>query len=160
MNKTLKMYRQVARFPGGKWLFSRVLACRAPYFATIRPIILKLDTGRSEVQIKDRRSIRNHLGTVNAGALCTLSELAGGLAVDASIPGDLRWIPKKMEVNYQKKACGVLIGTCKVDPEMLVPGDVGVDVDITDSSSSTVLRARIYFYISRKPDFGANSSDL
>ena len=160
MNKTLKMYRQAARFPGGKWLFSRALACRAPYFATIHPKILSLDTGRSEVQIKDRRSIRNHLGTVNAGALCTLSELAGGLAVDASIPGGLRWIPKKMEVTYLKKARGVLTGTCQVEPDILIPGDVGVDVDISDTSSATVLRARIHFYISRKPVFETNSNDM
>ena len=153
MNKTLKIYRQLSRFPGGKWLFSRVLTLRAPFFATIRPRIQELDTGRSRVMIKDRRSIRNHLGTVNAGALCTLSELAGGLAVDASIPHGLRWIPKKMEVAYLKKAKGVLVGTCKVDPEILIPGEVGVAVKIADSSPATVLQARIDFYISRQPAF-------
>lgn len=153
MNKTLKIYRQVSRVPGGKGLFSRVLTFRAPYFATIHPKILELDAGRSRVMIKERRSIRNHLGTVNAGALCTFSELTGGLTVDASIPVDLRWIPKKMEVAYLKKAKGVLISTCKVDPETLIPGEVEVEVEITDTSLSTVLRARIDFYISRRPAF-------
>ena len=153
MNKTLKVYRQLSRFPGGKRLFSRVLTLRAPYFASIKPQIQKLCAGQSRVMIKDRRSIRNHLGTVNAGALCTLSELTGGLAVDASMPQDLRWIPKKMEVAYLKKAKGVLISTSKVDPETLIPGDVGVDVKIVDTSSATVLQARIDFYVSRRPAF-------
>ena len=153
MNKTLKIYRQLSRFPGGKWLFSRVLTLRAPYFATIHPQIQELGTGRSRVKIKDRRSIRNHLGSVNAGAMCTLSELTGGLAVDASISQDLRWIPKQMEVNYLKKAEGVLVGTCDIDPATLIPGEVDVEVEIADTSRSSVLRARINFYISRQPAY-------
>jgi hypothetical protein len=36
----------------------------------------------------------------------TLSELTGGLAVEASIPSNLRWLPKEMTVNYTKKAAG------------------------------------------------------
>lgn len=153
MNKMIKIYRQLSRFPGGKWLFSRVLTLRAPYFATIHPQIQKLCDGQSRVMIKDRRSIRNHLGTVNAGALCTLSELTGGLAVNASIPPDLRWIPKQMEVKYLKKAKGVLVGTCKVDPKTLIPGEIAVDVEIADTTSATVLQAGIVFYISRRPAF-------
>jgi len=151
MNKILKIYRQLTRLPGGSWLFSRVLTLRAPYFATIHPQIQELHTGRSRVTIKDRRSIRNHLGSVNAGALCTLGELTGGLAVDASIPPDLRWIPKKMEVAYLKKAKGILTSTCNVDPETLIPGDVDVEVEIADASADTVLHAEINFYISRRP---------
>jgi len=120
MNKTLKIYRQLSRFPGGKWLFSRVLTLRAPYFATIHPRIQKLFAGQRRVMIKDRPSIRNHPGTVNAGALCILSELTGKLALNASMPQDLLWNPKKMEVAYLKKAKGVLISTCKVDPETLI----------------------------------------
>jgi acyl-coenzyme A thioesterase PaaI-like protein len=159
MNKTLKIYRRLSRLPCGKWFFSRALTLRAPYFATIHPRIQELGIGKSRVMIKDRRSIRNLLGTVNAGALCTLSELTGGLAVDASIPGNLRWIPKQMNVVYLKKAKGVLISTCKVDPKTLIPGDVGVNVKIADTSTATVLHARINFYISRRPTFknGGNS---
>ena len=153
MNQTLKIYRQASRFPGGRMLFAKALTFRAPYFATIRPRVVDLRAGMCQVKIKDRRTVRNHLGTVNAGALCTLSELTGGLAVDASIPRGLRWIPKKMEVAYLKKAKGGLIGACRIDPETLVPGEVGVDVEITDASSETVLRARILFYISRRPAF-------
>lgn len=55
--------------------------------------------------MKDRWRIRNHIGSVNAGTMCTLAELTGGMAVDASIPASLRWIPKDMTaaVFSQKK---------------------------------------------------------
>ena len=41
-------------------------------------------------------------GTVN------LAELAGGLAVEASLPPSMRWIPKGMEVDYVRKAVGTM----------------------------------------------------
>jgi len=104
------------------------------------------------VEIKDRRSIRNHLGTVNAGALCTLSELTGGLAVEATLPAGLRWIPKEMAVQYTKKARGKLVSECSIDPSLLVPGDVRVPLKIKDGTGDSVLDAVIVFYVSeRKP---------
>lgn len=131
-------------------MFSKVLAFRAPYFSTINPLIRDLHAGFCKVEIKDRRSIRNHLKTINAGAMCTVSELAGGLAVEASLPDGLRWIPKKMSVQYLKKAKGLLVATCTFDPAILLPGDVGVFIEIKDLSSDVVLLAKIHFYISRR----------
>lgn len=150
MGKTLSLYRAFSRIPGGKALFSRVLTFRAPYFSTIRPQVLELQPGLCRVRLKDRRPVRNHLRTIHAGAMCTLSELAGGLAVEASIPEDLRWIPKKMTVEYLKKAKGPLVGACRLDPEVLVPGDVEIGVDIADAATDTVLRAVILFYLSKR----------
>lgn len=151
MNKSLKLYYQLSRFPYGNRLFSRVLTFKAPYFATIHPKVIDLRAGLCKIEIKDRRSIQNHLGSINAGALCTLSEMTGGLAVDATIPKDLRWIPKKMEVAYLRKARGALVGSCSVDVKTLVPGDAVVTVEIKNTSSETVMRADILFYISQRP---------
>jgi len=78
MSATLTLYERFTRFPLGSLLFSRVLAFRAPYFSTIHPHVTHLPSGYCRVEIQDRRSIRNHLGTVHAGALCTMSELTGG----------------------------------------------------------------------------------
>lgn len=30
-------YRRMARWPGGRWLFSRLVSLKAPYFASIAP---------------------------------------------------------------------------------------------------------------------------
>jgi acyl-coenzyme A thioesterase PaaI-like protein len=115
-------------------------------------LVTDLSSGLCKVEIKDRRSIRNHLGTINAGAMCTLSELTGGLAVDASIPSNFRWLPKEMTVNYTKKAKGKLIGLCSFDPNILVPGDIKMPIEIKDESGDTVLKATILFYISERPN--------
>lgn len=150
METTLNLYERFARFPFGSVLFSRALTIRAPYFSTIHPHITDLRRGYCRVEIKDRRAIHNHIGSIHAGALCTLSELTGGLAVDASIPSNLRWIPREMTVQYTKKAKGDLIGECSVDPDILFPGDVKVPLDIKDKMGDTVLKAVIVFYISER----------
>jgi acyl-coenzyme A thioesterase PaaI-like protein len=150
MNKTLSLYQRLTQFPLGKKIFSMGLTLRVPYFASIRPIIADLKPGYCIVNMKDRRSVRNHIGSINAGAMCTLSELTGGLAVDATILSSLRWIPKGMSVDYVKKARGTITGICKFNPEILVPGDVQLPLEIIDESGDVVLRATILFHISER----------
>ena len=152
MSNTLALYQRYTKWPFGKRIVSAALGMRAPYFATIHPLILELAPGLCKVQIKDRRSIKNHFGTIHAGAMCTLSELVGGLAVDASLPKDLRWIPKEMTVHYLKKAKGTLTALCSFEPEILVPGDIPISLQIMDSSRESVLDATILFYISERKD--------
>ena len=150
MSSTLNLFTRLAKFPLGTVLFSRAVAFRAPYFATIHPHITDLRPGFCRVRIKDRRSVRNHLGSIHAGALCTLSELVGGLAVEATLPANLRWSPREMRVQYAKKARGNLVGECSVDPSVLVPGDAEVHLKIMDKMGDTVLNAVIVFYISER----------
>ena len=150
MSSPLTLYEQFAKIPLGTLLFSRALSFHAPYFSTIHPHITHLRSGYCRVEIKDRRSIRNHLGTIHAGALCTMSELAGGLAVEATLPLGLRWIPKEMTVQYLKKARGKLVCECSVDPAVLQPGDVRVPLEIKDEAGDTVLSAAIVFYVSER----------
>lgn len=153
MNKSLNLYKQISKFPLGNHIFTKGLTFRAPYFSTIHPLVIELSSGFCKVEIKDRRSIRNHIGTINAGAMCTLSELTGGLAVEASIPSNLRWIPKEMKVSYTKKAKGKLTGLCSFDPNLLVPGDIKLPIEIKNESGETVLNATILFYISEVHDW-------
>ena len=59
---------------------------------------MALATGLIEIEID--------IGTVHAIALCNLAEFVGGLTCEVSIPRDMRWIPKGMDVRYLKKAVG------------------------------------------------------
>ncbi|MEG1680407.1 MAG: hotdog fold domain-containing protein, partial [Stenotrophomonas sp.] len=116
-------------------MLSRAVCFKAPYFASISPLITALEPGRCEGVIRQRRRISNHIGTVHAIAMCNLAELVGGVMVDASLPGDMRWIPKGMEVKYQAKALGVL--TAVATPESPIVSaregyDLPVIVRVTD----------------------------
>lgn len=149
----LKMYRRFLRWPAGAWLFSRAVCFRAPYFATIAPRFTLLEPGRCEATIRDRRRVHNHIGTVHAIALCNLAELCGGVMTDASLPADMRWIPKGMTVSYLKKAKGTLRGIAT--PEIPIVSatqgyDLPVNVDVLDAGGDTVFNARILMWLSPK----------
>ncbi|MET4570523.1 hotdog fold domain-containing protein [Rhodanobacter soli] len=152
----LSLYRRITRWPAGHWIFSRLVCFRAPYFATIAPRFVALAPGRCEVRIRDRRRVHNHIGTVHAIALCNLAELSAGVMTDATIPADMRWIPKGMSVEYLKKAVGTMHGIAT--PELATPVPDGghewpVRVEVVDSADETVFRARVLMWVSpRKRD--------
>ena len=98
----LAAYQRISRWPAGRWLFSRLVCWKAPYFASIAPRIEVLEPGRGIATLAHRRRVTNHLGTVHAIALCNLAEFVGGLTCDVSIPPSMRWIPKGMTVAYLK----------------------------------------------------------
>jgi acyl-coenzyme A thioesterase PaaI-like protein len=149
----LQQYRKLQRWPAGAWLFSRAVCFKAPYFATIHPKFTRLEPGRCEASIPDRRSMRNHIGTVHAIALCNLAELCAGVMTDASLPADMRWIPKGMTVAYLKKAKGRLHGIAT--PEIAIVSasegyDLPVNVDVLDAAGDKVFNARIAMWLSPK----------
>lgn len=153
----LTLYRRLARWPGGRWLFTRAVCFKAPYFASIRPCITVLETGRCEGTLADRRAVRNHLGTVHAIALCNLAELTAGLMTDASLPAGMRWIPKGMQVHYLAKARGRLQAVA-VPERPIASGTVGyelpVRVGISDTAGTEVFVAHIAMWVSPRHGSG------
>jgi acyl-coenzyme A thioesterase PaaI-like protein len=151
-NKTMRVFRLLSRLPFGKLAYSRLLNFYAPYTGTIRAVVTGLRPGLCTTEMKDRRSIQNHLRTVHAIALCNLCEMTMGLVVEATIPYHLRWIPRGMTVQYIKKARGKLSAKSWIDPDALAPGDQTVPVEINDMSGDIVVRADIMLSVSRRPD--------
>lgn len=150
MNNIHSTFRMLSRIPFGKHIASKAVSLKAPYFSTIRPYISELKPGECTIMMKDRRPVRNHLGTVHAIAMCNLCELAMGMALHPSLPPELRWIPKGMRVRYLKKARGTLTGRCILDPENYRKGDVDILVSVTDPAGDLVMDAVITVLISEK----------
>lgn len=149
----LSTYRNLARWPAGRWLFSRLVCWKAPYFSSIAPRIETLEPGRCIATLRHRRAVTNHIGTVHAIALCNLAEFTGGLACDAGIPASMRWIPKGMTVAYLKKAMGTMRATATpaFPPREAAEGyELPFEVEVQDSRGETVFRARIAMWVSPK----------
>ncbi len=137
--------------PLGKWLFSRAVCMKAPYFATIRPRFEEMTPGYAKVSMKKRRSVENHIGTVHAIACCNLAEIAAGTMLEASLPKSMRWLPRGMNVQYLKKAETDLVAIAKVNDYAEGPArDVVVAVDIQDVRGQVVVHADIAMYVSPK----------
>ena len=151
MNPILRTWRRLRRWPAGGWLFSRAVCFRAPYFGSISPRVLRLEPGLCEARLRDRRAVRNHIGSVHAIALCNLAELCAGLMTDASLPRGMRWIPKGMSVRYLQKAHGTLIGSARPGVEV-ASADSGYElpvlVEVRDAGGELVFDATVAMWLS------------
>lgn len=150
----MSAWQRLSGLPGGKWLFSRIVCWRAPYFGTIRPRFIDFEPGRAVVHIRKRRRVQNHIGTVHAIAMCNLAELAAGTMIDASIPATHRWIPKGMTVEYRAKAKTDVqaVATLRPGQSFGDSEDVPVDVAIRDRDREEVVHAVITMRVSRRPE--------
>lgn len=147
----VKIYNRLSGLPGGKKLFSLLVCWNAPYFGSISPVFTDLQSGLSVAGIKKRRKVHNHIKTVHAIACCNLCELVAGTAMVASLPKNLRWIPKGMDVQYLRKAKTDLSARCEpgeIDPGF--SGDLPLNVDVVDTEGEVVVSAVITMYISQK----------
>lgn len=109
-------WRRLAPVPGGRRVFDRILRWMVPYSGSIRPRVLELESGRARVSIRERRGLRNHLRSVHAIALANLGELASGLAMTLALPPGTRGIPIRLEIDYIKKARGVITAEGRATP--------------------------------------------
>ena len=149
-NYVLKLRDRCWRLPYGKRIFSQLVARRAPYFTSISPLITDLAPGRCEVLVRKTRAVQNRIGTVHVIAIVNGLEMAMGVMAEASIPADLRWIPKGMTVDYTAKAGTDIRCTAELPLEAWQAGEVDVDVVAVDAGWEAVVRGTIRLWITEK----------
>lgn len=101
-------WRHLGGSAAGRSIFARLLRIAIPYTGTIRPRVLELRPGYARVRLRERRALRNHLGSVHAVALTNLGEVASGLALVPWL-ADARGIVVQLTTDYHHKARGSLI---------------------------------------------------
>jgi len=132
----------------GRWLFSRIVCFRAPYFASISPLFRTLEVGFAEVSLKKRRKVTNHIRTVHAIAMANLCEIAAGTMIEASLPLSMRWIPKGMTIQYLAKAATNITATAILPTiEYGETQDVVIPVKVQDTAGNVVVKADITMYV-------------
>ena len=147
----LKTWRRLNGSAAGRYLFSRIVCFKAPYFRSIRPVFDVLEPGRSEAHFSKRRRVTNHIGTVHAIAMANLCELVAGTMTEVSCPRSMRWIPKSMTIDYLAKAGTDVRAEAKLAPiREGEPQDAVVNVDVFDTVGTKVVHAYITMYVSPK----------
>lgn len=149
-NPVLRYWERLSGLPGGRYVFSKVVQFKAPYFRTVNAMVEELRPNYAKLRIKKRRAVENHIGTVHVIAICNLLEMAMGVVAEASIPSHLRWIPKGMSVDYTAKAGSNISGIAEINPEDWKPGDLDVKVTALDEGGKVVVQGVIKLWISEK----------
>jgi len=149
---SLSIWQKLSALPCGKWLFSRLVCLKAPYFSGISPRFVEMRPGYAVVRMKKRRKVKNHIGTVHVIAICNLAEIAAGTMTDATVPENIRWIPKGMTVKYLAKATTDLVAVATINPipDFSSAMNVPVDVAVTDSHGQDVFHAVITMWVTPK----------
>jgi len=150
-NFVMKKWQQLGGSVVGRWLFSKIVCHRAPYFASISPVFESLTENSATVYVKKRRKVTNHINTVHAIAMCNACELVAGVGMEANVPKHLRWIPKGMSVNYLAKSNGGVRVTGEFTmPQESVAVDVPVACKVIDDEGKLVMSATVIMYVSPK----------
>lgn len=135
----LALWNRLSRLPGGRWLFTRLLFRLVPYSGSTGTRIERLEAGRVELSLRDRRCVRNHLRSVHAIALANVGELASGLATLSALPSSARGIVTRLEVTYHQKARGRLTVRSEVAiPAVTEPIDHRVRAAVMDEDGRVV----------------------
>lgn len=136
-----RLWRRLAGWPGGRWIFSRIFGWLVPYSGTVTPRIEALEPGYCRASLRDRRRVRNHLNSVHAVALVNLGELTSGLAMTMALDPAVRGIVTAIGAEFTHKARGPLVAEARVTPPPVTEVvDTRVETAITDSSGREVCR--------------------
>jgi len=145
-------WNRLAPLPGGKRVFSWLLAWLVPYTGTVRPYVLELLPGHAKVRMADRRAVRNHLRSIHAVALANLAEVTSGLALTSALPASARGIPISLAITYLKKARGTLIAQADVRiPDASREAEYYFESVISNAAGETVARATVRWRIGPRP---------
>jgi len=144
----IDLLKRVYRLPGGRYLVARAIGWTAPYSGSIKPEVLELGAGRARLRIQDRKRVRNHLNSIHACALATLTETTVGLSVLYSLPAGMRGIATRLAVDYHAKARGPITSRC----EWSVPSagesvERDIEVRMTDEHGTLVATGVVGFRV-------------
>lgn len=105
----------------GHWVAMAFLSYLSPFNRHLKAKMLGWSDNSCVIAVKRRRGVRNHVGSIHAGALFTLGETCAGLVIIRNFPfGGFRPLMSDVRVNYSKQARGDVTGKCVIPPETIV----------------------------------------
>lgn len=131
-----------------RFAVTRAFTLQVKFAGTGAVQILELEEGRAVLQMKNRRKVQNHIGTLHATAMALLGESATGVALGMTIPDDKVPLLKSLHVDYVRRAQGTMRAVATLPPEMRArvvnedKGDFVVPVTVTDESGQEPIKAQ------------------
>jgi acyl-coenzyme A thioesterase PaaI-like protein len=143
-NPTLADWRKRSASRFGRWLFTRAVCRRAPYFASLKPHFLELRPALSVVVMPRQSSTGGPAGTVHSLAIANLCELAASTVTEVTLPPGMTWQSRGMTIEYLRRAESDVTATARLDKtEWGEAQNVAVPVTAIDRNGAEVVRAVI-----------------
>ena len=124
-----------------------MLGRMVPYTGALGARVEELEPGHARVTLRDRRGVRNHLGSVHAIALANLAEVTSGLAMLTSLPENARGIVVHIGVEYFKKARGTLTAECRCTAPSGIEETITVTANVMNPAGEIVARTQVQWLI-------------
>lgn len=145
----LSYWQRLSPWPGGRWLYSRLLGLAVPYSGSIGARVETLEAGHAVVSLRDRRAVRNHLHSIHAVALINLAELTSGQAMLTAVGPTVRGIVTGIRMEYHRKARGALVCASTVAaPAVTEPTAAEVRAEIRDVAGELVATCLVTWRLS------------
>ncbi len=119
-------------------LFSFVFGRVVRFTGTAGVRIELLSHDKSVLSIRNRKKVRNHLGSVHAAATALLAEATSGYVMGMNVKDRNVLVIKSMRINYLKRSTGNLKAVAKLNSDQIKTinandkGEVNVKVVVTD----------------------------
>jgi acyl-coenzyme A thioesterase PaaI-like protein len=115
-----------------------------PYTGSISPRVEHLEPGFARISIRQRRRLEQHLGSIHAIALANLAEFASGAAMSSALPPGYRGIVTRMQLEFTKKARGVVTAEARTKlPDLSREAEHDFVAEIRDKANDVVARATV-----------------
>ncbi len=100
----------------------------------------------------------NHLGTAYAGAIFSLAEIAGGVAMlSAFDPAEYLMLARRLEIEYLRPGRSDLVCAPRVSPEAIAQAraniaergtsDLPLSIQVVDAEGEVVARVQAIYYL-------------
>lgn len=94
------------------------LSWLSPFNAHLKARMVEWTDRRSVINLRRIRRVRNHVGSIHAGALFTLGETCAGLVIVRNFPFEkYRPLMSDVKVTYSRQARGDVIGEAEIASE-------------------------------------------
>lgn len=101
-----------------RWAVMKALGNMSPFNRPLGAKLVEWDDRHALIEMKRRYRLRNHVGSIHAGALFTLGETCAGLVIVRNFPFEkFRPLMSDVRVTYSKQARGDVAGRCEITPD-------------------------------------------
>ena len=139
--RLLSVWRTLSGLPGGGFVFTCLVRLMVPYTGSVWPRFEVLELGYARVSIRQRRRLEQHLGSIHAIALANVAECASGAAMLTALPPGYRGIVTRMQIEYFKKARGVVTAEARATlPDLAVEAEHDFVSEVRDAAGDVVAR--------------------